>query len=181
MASLPHPKTVTYEEWLRMPETKGEEVVDGEIRQMPAPKPVHAQIIFELSYLIGSQVNRREVAIFASAFDLIIRRQPLTARQPDLAVFRASGMIEREGRIHSAPELIIEVLSPRNTPRELSAKLADYAFLGVPEIWVFSYEDRTVEVLHLINGMYVSQPASTTLRPLHFPEGAIEISQIWPA
>ena len=37
MASLPNPQTVTYEEWLRMPEVTDaiEEVVDGEIRIMP--------------------------------------------------------------------------------------------------------------------------------------------------
>ena len=37
MASLPQSTTVTYEEWLRMPEVQDaiEEVVNGEIRIMP--------------------------------------------------------------------------------------------------------------------------------------------------
>jgi Uma2 family endonuclease len=40
MASLPNPRTVTYEEWLRMPEVTDfiEEVVDGEIPIMPPNK-----------------------------------------------------------------------------------------------------------------------------------------------
>src|SRR5579862_7991417 len=111
MASLPHPRTVSYEEWLRMPETKGEEVVNGEIRKMPAPKATHGDIMDNLCYEIRSQVNPREVNVRASVFDLIIRRQPLTARQPDLAVLRKSSIVERDGRIHSAPQLIAEVLS----------------------------------------------------------------------
>jgi Uma2 family endonuclease len=39
MASLPNTKTVSYEEWLRMPEVDDqiEEVVNGEIRLMPPP------------------------------------------------------------------------------------------------------------------------------------------------
>ena len=84
MASLPHSKTVTYEEWLRMPEVKGEEVVSGEIRKMPAPKVNHARIIQRLNANITRQVKEGEVEVFSSPFDLIIRRQPLTARQPIL-------------------------------------------------------------------------------------------------
>ena len=47
MASLPNPKTVTYEEWLRMPEVQDatEEVVNGEIRIIPPPKWKHAAIV----------------------------------------------------------------------------------------------------------------------------------------
>src|SRR5271165_2072566 len=47
MASLPHSKTVTYEEWLRMPEVGDaiEEVVNGEIQIMPAPGWDHCEII----------------------------------------------------------------------------------------------------------------------------------------
>ena len=46
MASLPNSKTVTYDEWLRMPEVTDaiEEVVDGEIRIMP-PQNGNAWII----------------------------------------------------------------------------------------------------------------------------------------
>ena len=61
MASLPHSKTVTYEEWLRMPEVKGEEVVNGEIRIMPAPNVDHTDIVQNLYDLIRPQLNKREV------------------------------------------------------------------------------------------------------------------------
>jgi len=55
MASLPHSKTVTYEEWLRLPEVKGEEVVDGIIYRMPAPNLNHADIVQNLYDLIRPQ------------------------------------------------------------------------------------------------------------------------------
>ena len=82
----------------------------------------------------GSQSHR------LAEFNLIIRRRPLTARIPDLAVFQIATIVERDGRIHSAPHLIVEVLSPANTRRERAEKLADYASPGVPEVWVFSPE-----------------------------------------
>ena len=68
---------------------------------------------------------------------------------PDLAVFDRKSMVERDGHVHSAPQLLVEVLSPANTRREREEKLADYAEIGVPEVWVISPEPRTVEVLYL--------------------------------
>ncbi|SPF45371.1 conserved hypothetical protein [Candidatus Sulfopaludibacter sp. SbA4] len=182
MASLPHSKTVTYEEWLRMPEVRDEEVVNGEIRIMPSPLLPHARIIQRLNNQISRQVDPREVEIFTSTFDLIISRQPLTARVPDLAVCKVGTIVERDGRMHSAPQLIVEVRSPSNTGRERAEKLADYARLGVPEVWAFSPQDRTVEVLYLEDGRYRRQALLTdgVLRPKHFPNVEVQISEIWP-
>jgi len=184
MASLPHSKTVTYEEWLRMPEVSDaiEEVVNGEIQIIPAPGWDHCEIINGLVYRITQQVDGREVKVVGAQYDLIIRRQPLTARVPDISVFQADTIVERDGRIHSAPQLIVEVLSPANTRRERAEKLADYASLGVPEVWVVSPEARTVEVLYLEDGQLRRQAvlAEGVLQPKHFPNVQIQISEIWP-
>jgi len=182
MASLPHSKTVTYEEWLRMPEVKNEEVVNGEIRIMPSPLLPHARIIQRLNNQISRQVDPREVEIFSSTFDLIISRAPLTARVPDLAVCKVGTIIERDGRMHSAPQLIVEVRSPANTRRERAEKLADYARLGVPEVWAFSPDDRTVEVLYLQDGQFIRYAllAEGVLEPRHFPNVQVDIAAIWP-
>ena len=184
MASLPNSKTVTYEEWLRMPEVSDaiEEVVNGEIRIMPAPSRNHAKIVQNLYDLIRPKVDKRAVEVYCSLFNLIIRRQPLTAREPDLAVFQASTIIEQDGRIHSAPQLLVEVLSPANTRRDREEKLADYASLGVPEVWVVSPEARTIEVLYLEDGQLHRHAllADGTLKPRHFPDVQIPIAEIWP-
>ena len=39
-----------------------------------------------------------------SEFGLVIRKQPLTSRVPDLAVFELSAIVEQDGYIHSAPQ-----------------------------------------------------------------------------
>ena len=184
MASLPNTKTVTYEEWLRMPEVTDaiEEVVNGEIRIMPSPNLRHAKVVQRTYNLIRPQVGMREVEIFTTHFDLITRRQPLTARIPDLAVFWTDTMVEQDGRVHSAPQLIVEVLSPANTRREREEKLADYARLGVLEVWVFAPESRTVEVFYLENGQLRRHALLTEgiLTPKHFPSVQVPISEIWP-
>ena len=184
MASLPNPQTVTYEEWLRMPEVTDfiEEVVDGEILIMPPNKLQHALIAQRIYKALDAQLDAREVLVLATVFGLVIRKAPLTSRVPDVAVFRKSMIVEQDGYIHSAPQLVVEVLSPGNTRRERERKLADYASLGVPEMWVVSPEARTVEALYLESGFLRSAQALTqgVLEPKHFPNVQIQIAEIWP-
>ena len=183
MASLPNSNKVTYEEWLRMPEVSDaiEEVVNGEIRIMPAPKWNHGEIVENLHDELVSQLDRRATRVRAAEFGLIIRKSPLTSRIPDLAVFDRATMVEEDGYIHSAPQLAVEVLSP-NTRREREEKLNDYAAIGVPEVWVISPEARTVEVLYLEDSYLRSSHVlvTGTLTPKLFPQVSVEIAKIWP-
>jgi Uma2 family endonuclease len=183
MASLPKSKSVTYEEWLRMPEVDDavEEVVDGEIRIMPPAKFQHALIVANLRDALVAQLNRREVRV-VNDFGLVIRQKPLTSRVPDLAVFQIDTVVEQDGYLQSAPQLLIEVLSPGNTRREMEQKLGDYAAIGVPEVWLVSPEACTVEVLALEEGFLRSQSiaAQGALTPRLFPGVSVEISSIWP-
>jgi len=177
-------KLVTYEEWLTMPEVQDaiEEVVNGEIRIMPAPKFEHALVVTALQDAIGVQIDRKAVLLLVTQFGLIIRRAPLTSRVPDLAMFRRSNMVVVDGYIHSAPELAVEVLSPANKRRGREEKLRDYESLGVPEVWVLSPEGRTVEVLLLKEGNLttVALLREGLIRPTQFPEVAVDIATVWP-
>jgi Uma2 family endonuclease len=185
MATLPNARTVTYEEWLAMPQVEDavEEVVNGEIRIMPPPKWNHAQIVEALRDLIGKQVDTKLIRVVVNPFGLIIRQKPLTSRVPDLAVFERSTIIERDGYVHSAPQLAVKVLSHANSRREQEEKLADYAEIGVPEVWVIAPQGRTIEVLLLANGRLVREHFLGTgdvLKPRMFPHVQVDIAQIWP-
>src|SRR6202451_1305929 len=147
------PKEITYEEWLKMPEAEGvEEVVQGEIRKMPPNKIIHADVVENLADLLKALLDRKTVQVRVSTFGLVIRRDPMTTRVPDIAVFIRKNVVEQDGYIHSAPELVVEVLSPANTRAQRAGKLLDYESLGVPEVWVVSREAQTVEVLLLQDG-----------------------------
>ena len=178
------PKTVTYEEWLRMPvvEDAVEEVVNGEIRIMPPNKLPHAAVVQRLISALVKQLDEEKIAIYGSVFGLVIRREPLSCRVPDVALFVRDELVEQDGYIHSAPELVIEVLSPGNTRGEREEKLRDYASLGVPEVWVVSPEGRTVEVLELEQGRLETKAIVNQgqLRPRRFPEAPIDVPALWP-
>ncbi len=183
MATLPAIKTVTYEEWLEMPAVEDgiEEVVDGEIRVMPPPFLIHALVVRAVWLALEASLRGQNAIALGSDFGLVIRRAPLSTRVPDVAVFQTTTIVERDGYIHSAPQLIVEVLSPANTRREREAKLRDYAALGVPEVWVLSPEAATAEVLILEGGQYASQVLRHgVLQPKLFPDVKIEVDSIWP-
>jgi Uma2 family endonuclease len=177
------PKVITYEEWLKLPEAEGvEEVVQGKIRKMPPNKWNHARIVEELARQLRAQLDPQAVFVVTSVFGLVIRLEPLTTRVPDLAVFVKEHIVEQDGYIHSAPELVVEVLSVGNTRAERTEKLKDYESLGVPEVWVVSPEAQTVEVMLLKDGRL-----STTallregqLSLSQFPGAAVDIASIWP-
>ncbi len=177
-------RTVTYEEWLSMKvvEDAVEEVVNGEVRRMPPNKWKHALIVENLAHALNRQVNEHEVLVVTTQFGLIIRKQPLTSRVPDLAMFVKKNIVEQDGYIHSAPELVVEVLSPANTRAERAEKLRDYEALGVPEVWVLSPEARTFEVLQLVDGKLRTAQVVTQgqLAPVRFSNVAVDVSSIWP-
>ncbi len=178
------PKLLTYAEWLKLPEAEGiEEVVNGEIRRMPPNKIIHADTVEKLADLLKAKLDQRTTKVRVSTFGLVIRRDPLTTRVPDIAVFIRSNVVEMDGYIHSAPELVVEVLSPANTRTERAEKLRDYENLGVPEVWVLSPEAETVEVLQLREGRLVTTALlrEGRIAPLRFPDAAIDISALWPA
>lgn len=160
-----------------------EEVVNGEIRIMPPNKSPHPQIIRALQVAFLRQLDLKTAEFLSSTFGLVIRKKPLTSRSPDVAVFERATMVEQDGYIHSAPQLIIEVLSPSESPREVAEKLRDYESIGVPEVWLFDPVPRTVAVLELLNGKLRRTALLTEgiLKPKHFPTVQINIAEIWPA
>jgi Uma2 family endonuclease len=177
-------RTVTYEEWLNMTvvEDAIEEVVNGEVRTMPPNKWKHAVIVENLSEALKAQVDRKAVRVVGSVFGLIIRKSPLTSRVPDLAVFLKKNIVEQDGYIHSAPELVVEVLSPANTRRNMAGKIKDYESFGVPELWIISPEAKTIEVVLLENDKLVTHRVLTRgqLTPVRFPGVTVDISSVWP-
>jgi len=177
-------RTATYEEWLNMPVVDDaiEEVVNGEIRIMPPNEWKHTIIVENLARALRGLVDESEVLVVITQFGLIIRKRPLTSRVPDLAMFVKKNIVEQDGYIHSAPELVVEVLSPANTQAERAEKLRDYESLRVPEVWVLSPEARTVEDLQLLDGKLRTAQvmAQGQLSPKLFPGVAVDVSSIWP-
>ena len=92
----------------------------GEIHIMPPNKTPHPYVVDDLTAAFRSQLPRKRTLCIGSTFGFVIRKEPLTCRSPDIAVFDRATMIEQDGCIHSALQLVIEVLSPSETRKALS-------------------------------------------------------------
>ena len=87
--------------------------------------------------------------------DVIVQRDPLRTRQPDLLFVSNERASILGAQVDGGPDLVVEILSPSNSRSDLEAKLSDYATLGVSECWLVSPEARSVEILGLTEGSWV--------------------------
>lgn len=149
---------LTFEAWLALPETKQRyEIVDGVLIMPPAPTPDHQWILQEIFVRLRDFANEKSLGVvLAAPVDLLIQREPLRTRQPDILYLNAQrtsikGRAELRGLqfLEIPPDLVVEVLSPSNTRRDLEDKLEDYRKLGVLECWLVSPEAETIEVVGL--------------------------------
>ena len=159
-----------------------DEVVKGELRFMPPTHYPHAEIIQRLISRLIAQVDEKSVAILGSNFGLMISRDPLTCRSPDLAMYWRDKIVIQDGLYWSPPDLIVEVISPSESKRRKEEKLEDYASIGVPEAWLVSPEARSVEIRLLWDRKLETAQILVTgdLRPARFPDVLIEIPALFP-
>jgi Uma2 family endonuclease len=151
-------KPLTYEKYLAMPEMKCRyEIIDGELLMAASPIPIHQWIVGNVYRVLHAFVSLHRLGIVLMApLDILIRRDPLRTRQPDLLFLSAARSGITEGAqlrglqlLEQIPDLVIEILSPTNTRRDLDQKLEDYRSIGVREYWIVSPEALTVEVMRL--------------------------------
>jgi Uma2 family endonuclease len=150
------PKTLTYEEYLAEPRVEGRyDIIDGVRIEMPGASWFHQEIVGRIFLLLRAfQKAKRSGRTLMAPFDVVVRPVPLRTRQPDVFFItnerlEEAGGVPVDGPLPIGPELIIEVLSPSETPRTLRAKLEDFASVGVREAWLISPESETVQVFRL--------------------------------
>ena len=157
-------KRLTFAEWQALPETKQRcEVVDGVLCMPPSPFGEHQWAIRVIFGALDRFLERYELGIaLTSPYDVLIRREPLRVRQPDILIANADLTgISRPSDLSGLPYLehppllVVEVLSPSNTPRDIEQRLSDYQSIGVPECWLADFPSRTIEVWRLSEGAMV--------------------------
>ena len=75
------------------------------------------------------------------------RHNPDSVRGPDVAFWSKERLpVVPVGYIPIAPDMLVEVLSPSNTSKQIFAKLKEYFAMGVRLVWVLAPEDRTLTI-----------------------------------
>lgn len=123
-----------------------------------APTVRHQWIIRNIFLGLESyfRANPRGIVLFAPC-DVVIRRDPVRTRQPDLFVFLRGrqdiGDLENLldlPVLEVAPDITIEIISKSETRRSRLEKIGDYRRIGVKECWIVSPQGQTCEVVSLV-------------------------------
>ena len=138
----------TYTDYLKWQLEERVELFRGQIRKMsPAPNVQHQQIVGILFNRLFNHLENQPCQVFTGPFDV---RLPLpnnkkkqtevdTVVQPDICVICDIDKLDKQGCI-GAPDLIVEVLSPGNTNKEMKEKFDLYEAAKVPEYWIVDPE-----------------------------------------
>ena len=146
---------LNYEEYLNEPETMLRyDIVDGEVIMSAAPNIHHQTTLGNVNDPVRRFVRENKLGgVWFAPVDVIVQQEPLRTRQPDLLfISNERADIIQDDRIHGGPDLVVEILSPSNSRRDIEEKLADYARIGVRECWLVAPPGNTVETLQLDGG-----------------------------
>ena len=138
-----------YSEYRALPEGTKAEIVGGEVRVLPRPRPRHVRV----SSTLGARLGRS----FGWDSDTgpggwVILDEPELrlgdeVRAPDLAGWRVERYEEpEENPITLVPDWICEVLSPTTARVDRAEKMPLYANHGVGHLWIVDPLAETLEV-----------------------------------
>ncbi len=143
---------LTVEEFLRLPEPMDAryELVEGELITVSPTMPEHNDVRDTLLVAFRNFLAGRELGRVWSeqAFHLFGD----TARIPDISFVRAGRVVDPHQLPEGAPDLVVEVISPTNTPREIERRISDYFAAGCKRVWLVYPEHREVYI-HGLTGV----------------------------
>jgi Uma2 family endonuclease len=156
----------TYQDYLHMSEDKRYELIEGEFFMVPSPNEHHQRISRELEYALLSYVKKNKSGfVYDAPFDVVFSDEDVV--QPDiLYVSKERKNIITKNNIQGAPDLIVEILSPKIMYRDREIKRKLYFKYGVKEFWIVDPVEQTIEVLTLTKNGYKTEnvyPADSIL------------------
>ena len=150
----PPPRPLTAEEFFALPEEIRDrhELVRGRLEELDTVRPGirHGWAMVRVACALMDYIEPRGLGLVVSGdAGFILERAPDTVRGPDVAFIRADRVPpddELDGFADLSPDLAVEVLSPRDRPGRVQAKVVDYLRTGVRLVWVVDPRARTVVV-----------------------------------
>jgi Uma2 family endonuclease len=142
-----------YGDYRQWPEDERWELIGGVAWNMsPAPSMAHQALVTELLHALRAFLGKAGCRVFAAPFDVLLPdrdgQQADDVRnvvQPDVAVVCDPSRLRAYG-CFGAPDLVVEILSPYTSRRDMVEKLRLYERHGVVEYWVIDPGNRYIHV-----------------------------------
>ena len=149
----------TYADYLEWEGPERYQLLNGEVFLMASPSIVHQRLLVELTIQFGSWLKGKLCQLFIAPLDVRLfpkeDNSDNTVVQPDLLVVCDKEKLSK-GPVNGPPDLVVEILSPSNSHKELFLKFQYYLEAGVREYWVIDPEGKKVQVHIYENGHFIS-------------------------
>lgn len=147
-------KKYTYEDYLKTPDDKRYELIDGELLLTPSPVPRHQVISVELLFKLSEFVAENNLGkVLHAPCDVYLDNENVV--QPDILFISKDRLgIIGEKNIQGASDLAIEIISENSVYRDMVQKKRLYARFGVKEYWIVIPEEEEIEVYTLKDNTY---------------------------
>jgi len=150
-------KRYSYADYLTWMDDVRRELFDGFIKLMtPAPSRRHQELSVSLTLQIGNFLLHKKCKLYHAPSDVRFPKDNknkddklvYTVLQPDIFVVCDLSKLDDRGCL-GAPDMIIEIVSPKNSKRDLKDKFEIYQQFGVREYWIVNPNDENVNVFVL--------------------------------
>lgn len=145
----------TYADYLKWKFEERLELFRGKIYKLSAPNTRHQEVSMMLSSHFFNYLKGHKCKVFHAPFDVRLPVQNkrkdnevTTVVQPDICVICDESKLDERGCC-GAPDLIIEILSPGNSRKEIRLKYDLYEEAGVKEYWIIQPAEETASVIRL--------------------------------
>ncbi len=161
------------------------EIIDGELHVSTQPDWYHQHVSLRIASALDSWSEATGLGGANVAPGVILSATDAVA--PDVVWISTSRMAEAwspDGKLHAAPEVVVEVLSPgtSNERRDREAKLQMYSQHGVEEYWIVDWRSRSIDVYRRDGGclaLAVSLGASDILESPLLPGFHVRVDHIF--
>lgn len=150
---VPRVGQMTVEQFEQFPMQDGwiYELHEGRLVSMPGPGREHGRIQSRLTILLSQYLTAHQLGsvVGTSCYNLPLPGNHEELLCPDLSYVlpaREAGVVMRGSYPVLAPDLVIEISSPRDTRPQVARKAAIYLQAGVQLIWVVWPESQTIDV-----------------------------------
>jgi len=132
---------LTYDDLLLFPEDEGKrhELIDGEHYVTPSPNLRHQRISKNLFSLLNAWLEEHPIgSVWYAPLDVVFSKFDVVV--PDLVYLSNERMtqIGSPQNLRGAPEIVIEIGSPRTRRRDETIKQRLYEQSGIDEYWIFN-------------------------------------------
>jgi Uma2 family endonuclease len=140
-----------------LPEGTPIQVINNQFYMSPSPNFQHFDMLDKIADILKMEVKKQNSGrIFFAPLDVFLGTT--NAVQPDIFfISTVNNHLIRDDGIYGAPDLIVEILSPRNRNADLVKKKATYEQFGVKEYFIVDPMDKSVLNYYLKDGKY-SEP-----------------------